>query len=273
MNVQSADGLVNVTLTPNMAVTDQALSATGTISPPALTLTPSLSQAVLYHFIDPNANLGPADFQAAVTWGDGKSNASGDGSGSVQVVADPAGGFDVLGTHTYGAAVKGALYAVYVADSAGLVLVNPVLYHFTDANPLAKAADFTATVGWGDGSTDTSGITNFDVFVVANPSGGFDVVGAHAYTKYLRAGTLQVMVPLLSISLARRVLAGQEFTTRTRTPVDAGPATYFSRNGRYFVTKGSAPSTTTRRWPPRKGRVCSSSWTADQTALSPGWVE
>src|SRR6185369_8356413 len=43
-------------------------------------------------------------------------------------------------------------------------------------------------------STDTSGITNFNVFVVANPSGGFDVLGAHAYTQYLRAGTLQVTV-------------------------------------------------------------------------------
>ena len=194
VNVQSADGLVNVTLSPNMAVTDQALSAAGTLPPPALTLTPSLSQAVLYHFLDPNANLGPADFRATVLWGDGAENATNDGSGTVWVVADPAGGFDVLGTHTYGAAVKGELYAVSVVDSAGLVLVNPVLFHFTDANPLATAADFSATVSWGDGSADSSGAANPAVFVVANPTGGFDVIGAHAYTQYLRGGTLQVTV-------------------------------------------------------------------------------
>ncbi len=194
VHVRSVDGLVDVTLMPNLAVTEQALSAAGTISPPALTLTPSLQQAVLYHFLDPRANLGPADFQAAVTWGDGTSNTSGDGSGAVRVVADAAGGFDVLGTHGYGAAVKGALYAVRVVDSAGLQLVNPVLFHFTDGNPLATAADFSATVTWGDGSADSSADANPAVFVVTNPGGGFDVLGAHAYTQYLRGGTLRVKV-------------------------------------------------------------------------------
>src|SRR5262249_20400493 len=110
VHVQSADGQVDVTLSPNMAVTDQALSSAGTIPPPALNLTTSLASQVLYHFLDPNANLTAADFQAAAYWGDGTSNESADGSGTVQIVADPAGGFDVLGTHTYGAALKGALY-------------------------------------------------------------------------------------------------------------------------------------------------------------------
>src|SRR5205085_480124 len=41
-------------------------------------------------------------------------------------------------------------------------------------NPDADAADFTANISWGDGSTT-------DGTVTADPSGGFDVSGTHAY--------------------------------------------------------------------------------------------
>ena len=49
--------------------------------------------------------------------------------------------------------------------------------HFVDANLSAFAADFTATVLWGDGSEVDTNTT-----IVANASGGFDVVAGHTYT-------------------------------------------------------------------------------------------
>src|SRR5207237_5379705 len=48
------------------------------------------------------------------------------------------------------------------------------LASFTDANPLASAGDFTATITWGDGSSGSGA-------VAANGSGGFDVTGTHTY--------------------------------------------------------------------------------------------
>jgi hypothetical protein len=190
----SGPGGFSLTLHPQVAVTDQELTPAGPIAPPALSLNPSFQDSVLFHFFDPDASLGAGDFQATVYWGDQTNNRANDGTGKVRVVADATGGFDVLGTHSYGSSVKGTLYAVRVVDANGLVIVNPALFHFSDGNPQATAADFTATVDWADGSTQHSSDASPSVFVVANPAGGFDVLAAHAYTQYLRAGSLHVTV-------------------------------------------------------------------------------
>jgi Ca2+-binding RTX toxin-like protein len=47
---------------------------------------------------------------------------------------------------------------------------------FTDANPDATAADFTATISWGDGTTSAG-------TVAAASGGGFSVDGAHSYAE------------------------------------------------------------------------------------------
>src|SRR5262249_39555188 len=59
----------------------------------------------------------------------------------------------------------------------GVPTGNAVVFHFTDANPRATAADYTAVVNWGDGSSDSSAAAHPAVWAVANPHGGFDVVG------------------------------------------------------------------------------------------------
>jgi hypothetical protein len=46
---------------------------------------------------------------------------------------------------------------------------------FTPASGNASAANFTATIEWGDGTTSTGAI-------VADPNGGFDVTGSHTYS-------------------------------------------------------------------------------------------
>jgi hypothetical protein len=168
------------------AVADGDLTAVA-LTPPTVGLQTNLNNTLLFHFLDPalanrtfplNTNLAPIDFNATVQWGDGTSNSALDGSHSVAVYADPAGGFDVVGTHAYASNVVGAIYRVHVVDfitTSGPVFDGPTLFHFTDADPSATGSDFTPTVHWGDGSSNT-------VSVVADPGGGFDLIGSHSYT-------------------------------------------------------------------------------------------
>jgi hypothetical protein len=167
---------------------------------------------VLFHFTDANPAATAANFTATVNWGDGTSNTSADTSGSVSVVANPGGGFDVLGSYTYAEELSGQTLSVSVQDSGGATisastthytvadaaltagaltvptptegapLTDVQLFHFTDANPNAQAGDYVATITWGDGTTSTVTSTHTaDGQVVANPNGGFDVLGSHTY--------------------------------------------------------------------------------------------
>ena len=176
-----------------VSVADAALTA-GAATPPLVLPGTHLNNAVRYHFFDPDPNLNDAsDFKATVYWGDFNINASTDGSKAVTVVADPNGGWDVLGTHNYGTGTA-AMQSVKVTDSDGRVFYSPVLFHFTDANPLATPADFTATVNWGDGASNTSADGLGFVTIVADSAGGFDVVGSHLYAQNIRNGTFSVSV-------------------------------------------------------------------------------
>jgi hypothetical protein len=76
----------------------------------------------------------------------------------------------------------------------GVSTGDVVLFHFSEANPNATAADYTATVVWGDGSTNTSPDASATVSVVANGGGGFDVVGSHTYLEDLTNRTFSVSV-------------------------------------------------------------------------------
>ncbi len=74
-----------------------------------------------------------------------------------------------------------------VGAAPGTPLSNMVLFHFSDADPGGTAADFKATVTWGDGTVEDSVGNPADVQVVASSGGGFDVLGSHTY---LRGGVL-----------------------------------------------------------------------------------
>jgi hypothetical protein len=63
------------------------------------------------------------------------------------------------------------------------VAFTAVVGHLTDANPLATAADETATIDWGDGSSSAASI-------VSDGIGGFDLIGSHTYTA---AGTRTIV--------------------------------------------------------------------------------
>ncbi|MEP6954368.1 MAG: hypothetical protein ABI950_09940 [Solirubrobacteraceae bacterium] len=68
------------------------------------------------------------------------------------------------------AALTGA--PVAISATAGTAFSGPVA-HFTDANPQARAADFSATVTWGDGATSAGS--------VSADGGGFGVTATHTY--------------------------------------------------------------------------------------------
>ena len=139
------------------------------------------------------------DYSAIITWGDGQTSTG-------MVTADPfvAGLFDVTGATTY---VKEGSYSVSIAithkggaqatatDTAvvadaplagqgvgvtateGIAFTGPAA-KFLDADPYAKAGDFTATITWGDGHS-SAGLVKENVLV----AGLFDVLGTNNYAE------------------------------------------------------------------------------------------
>jgi hypothetical protein len=158
-------------------------------------------------FSDANTAAPVSDFTATVTWGDGTSSAG-------TVAALGGGAFLVLASHTYaddgtktlsvavhddgGSSVSGSV-TLTVADAAlgNLVVNSPgsavegkgtgtfTVATFRDANAAASAADFTASISWGDGSSSGT--------IVALGGGAFAVQGSHTYAEE-GAKTLSVQV-------------------------------------------------------------------------------
>lgn len=149
------------------------------------------------------------DFTATINWGDGSQSA-----GTVVPVSGQPASFTINGTHTYAdegnftqtitvadsdSGAFSTTSTVSVADAAlagsgGFTLngtegpasllgggsdtapVSGTVATFTDANPAATTADFTATISWGDGSTSAG--------TVSGPVGGpFSVTGSHSYSE------------------------------------------------------------------------------------------
>ena len=64
-----------------------------------------------------------------------------------------------------------------VTGIEGALLANLLVANFTDANPLAPASDFTASIAWGDGSAPSVGLVSGAV------GGPFSVHGQHVYAE------------------------------------------------------------------------------------------
>jgi YD repeat-containing protein len=179
-------------------------TATGNASggPDTISLTEGQDESVSLTVAAPApSGTTPSDgttYQATIDWGDG-STSPGDvtpltgGSGNLQL--------DVTGDHVYteegsytitatvddpegdpttasqpvtvnDAALdsSGQSFTAVAGESTGQVLVAT----FSDSNPYATTADFTASINWGDGSS--SGGT-----IGADANGGFTVTGSHTY--------------------------------------------------------------------------------------------
>ncbi len=158
-------------------------------------------------FSDANGAKTAASFTAAVDWGDGTPPTAGTVSGG-------SGSFTVTGQHTYadegsfttavtvaetgpGGATAGGSASAAVAEADALS-GTPVAFSahqgaaftgavatFTDADAANVAADFAATIRWGDGTTSAG--------MVTGGGGSFTVSGSHTYTE---SGPVSVTVTL-----------------------------------------------------------------------------
>lgn len=171
-----------------------------------------------------------SDFSATVIWGDGDTTAA-------TVVGDH-GQFTVNGSHVYaeagsytatvafrhnapGTAKTTTNATLAIADaplSAGSVTLAAVegatfagqVATFHDANTLSKAADFTATITWGDGSTSTPGT------ITLLAAGGFAVTGTHVYTDEAQN---------LPVTVAIHEIGGSQVTANSKANVADAPLT------------------------------------------------
>ena len=172
----------------------------------------STGTVLLGTFVDANQAATVADYttppgSVVVNWGDGSApqtlaasnlTAIGTPNGVVWTI-NAAHTYTEEGTYAYtvtvtdvdGAAtiVSGSAIIADAALTAGAAtLLTPntgvalpattVVGTFTDANTFATTADFTATIDWGDGSPQSTGV----VVATATP-GVFDVEGGHTYAK------------------------------------------------------------------------------------------
>ncbi len=179
-----------------------ALAIVATAKPPGALEGTELSSTVA-SFTDGAITLfgcgGAATYTAAINWGDGTTTPGTVTGGIGTFLAGCL--YAINGSHTY--AEEGPVsYSVAIAGGMATGSTGPAtvdvrdaplsaraagftanqnspsastVASFTDANPGATPADFTATVSWGDGTT-AAGV------VAAAPAGGFAVTATHTYT-------------------------------------------------------------------------------------------
>lgn len=220
-------------------------------------------------FEDDNPDATPADFTATIDWGDGSPTTPG-------TIAFNSGAFVVLGQHTY--ADEGTFTAtVTIADQppgtgtatatdtatvneADVLSGTPRTFSapsgvsftgtvadFTDTLTGNLAADFTATIDWGDATTSTG--------TVSGGGGAFQVSGTHTYAA---AGTYPVQVTLsddkpgiatATVTSTARVAAGLavnavNLTATEGTPFNGTVATFSDAD----TNRTAASFTTTINW-------------------------
>ena len=204
-------------------------------------------------FSDPDTAATASEYSATIDWGDGTSSAG--------TISGSGGSFTVSGDHTYAdegsysvtvtivdndtpANTATASSTANVADAAltagTLTLVDGVegtsstsaSFSFTDGNATATAADFTATIDWGDGTTSTG--------TVAGGGGSFTVTGNHQYAEEgsytvsvnviddggssaSASGTAKVADAALTAACSMSAFSGQSFSGSVATFSDANP--------------------------------------------------
>jgi hypothetical protein len=184
--------VTQVSTSSSVAVSDAPITPQGT------TFSTSEGDAfsgLIATFHDEDTTSRAATFQAQVDWGDGTSS-------SAVIAWDGGGDFAVVGSHAYTQGthtvqirvsevgqpqIQFAMSSTAVISDAPLAgspaaaltgveghPVSGTLATFTDPDTQASPATFSATIGWGDGTTGTGTI-------VQNADGSFSVSGTHLY--------------------------------------------------------------------------------------------
>jgi uncharacterized repeat protein (TIGR01451 family) len=190
--IQDVDNLTNsATVSGTASVGDATLTA----GPPAVISGTEASTAsgTVGSFADANPGATVADFTATIQWGDGSS--------STGVVSGPMGGpFTVSGSHTYaeegsytigvtvndvgGSTVvlsgSATIADAAVASQCAMPTTSSQVFAgatatFTDQSSAGNAADFSASINWGDGTSSPG--------VISGGPGNFPytVSGSHTY--------------------------------------------------------------------------------------------
>lgn len=174
-----------------VSVADAPLTLIGA---PVTAIEGATFSGVVASFTDGDPNGVAGDYTATVTWGDQTSSAG-------TISANGSGGFAVSGSHVYAeegtfplaVTVSDAVAAASTTGSAGATdaalsafatqvsategtSFSGTVGSFTDADPNASLADYSATINWGDQTSSAAAITT-------NGSGGFNVIGSHSYAE------------------------------------------------------------------------------------------
>jgi hypothetical protein len=173
---------------------------------------------------------------ASIDWGDGTAASPGRDAGSPPGVAGDhtyAEEGSYTGTVTYStdcvrfavvhfqATVADAQLTAAGRDVAGIrgQRLSGTVGHFGDADPSGAAADFSATVHWGDGTTSAGSVTSA-------AGGGFDASSAHTYSA---GGTFTVSTSIVdsggstATATAHAAIAGTSTTTTTTSGSPPAP--------------------------------------------------
>ena len=233
---------------------DSTATATGSVI--VSTVTATAESATASNGISSDVTLatftdaGPGPDTAVIDWGDGTLTSTGEIDGS-------SGNYTVSGSHTYAqvgdyvatvtittaggetsvvaapvAATDGPLSAMgtSISEAQGVDSGSVVVATFTAADPNATAADFGATIDWGDGSDPS-------LFNTITQSGDtFSVIGDYTY---LDQGTYTVAVTITD--------GGGATATATSTatvgpgPINATPVTINATEG---IDSGGVPVAT-----------------------------
>jgi hypothetical protein len=181
-----------VTATGSATVADAALSAKGASI--GGTEGASTGTQTVATFTDADPNGTASDYTAIINWGDGQSSAG-------TVVPNGAGGFDVKGSHTYaeegtyttmatvtdaGGSIATATGSATIADAAlsstcamssstAQSYLGPTAT-FIDQSSTGTASDFSALIGWGDGTSSPGTING------GPGTASYTVSGSHTYS-------------------------------------------------------------------------------------------
>jgi hypothetical protein len=217
----SDPGGASSTANSTIVVADPPLTGSPLVIPPPVH-EGSVFTGNVAAFTTPNTVAGPSNYIAQINWGDGTTS-----QGAVSQSSVP-GSFLVstLTPHTFGPAANYQITTTIISlGGSRTTVVDPTLVldapisavssapistvagttfsgtvvNFSQYN-LTPAADFTATINWGDGSTPTSGT------VVANANGTFSVRGSHLYTAN---GTFNTAISISSVGGAKNTLGNK----------------------------------------------------------------
>jgi hypothetical protein len=194
-------------------------------------------------FEDPGGGSSSADFTATILWGDGRTAEAG------TIVEAPTCGrgarcYEVRGTHSYASAGSfGLVVTVSEAGGPDLFVVRPTAtvrqYDGVDVAATAgaqfagavagfrdpggtSAADFSATISWGDGSAPTPGTI---VQLPACPGGAdlicYEVHGTHSYAA---AGSFALGVTVNGPGTSEAVTSTASVAPATSPPTPGPPS-------------------------------------------------